>query len=231
MSKSTFRERIYEIFVQLILIITGILTALAVENYRQSLQEQQAEKGYLISLRNAVQADTAALKREIQRTYVKIKGINELIELSRSSSSAEEEKFGETITDVLMLIRLNLVTSVYEELKFTGNFKLIQNNELKLDIISYYNDITIIQQENERNVKYPTELIKLISLEELEYKIPFDQKRILEAIANRNTSVIRDELLYSQKSAHFVRTTMIYTLMPRCMILLEKLQAEIDRNQ
>ena len=191
-------KRFYEFFVQLILIIVGVLSALAVDNYRETIQEHKAEKEFLINLRNSVQSDTIALKWEIQRTYNKINAITELISLSNSPKSVDNEKFGNLVTDVIMLIRPNFVTAVYEELKFTGNFKLIRNIKLKALIISYYGDNAIIQEQNDREVGYhPSYFLNEINFDELEYKTPFDQKRILSSL--RSNEVVRTELLLLQK--------------------------------
>ena len=61
------------ILIELFLIITGVLSALAVENYRQSIQDKKTEKDYLISLKVALQTDTAMLNRSIQKCYLKQK--------------------------------------------------------------------------------------------------------------------------------------------------------------
>lgn len=221
-------KKFYEFFIQLILIIVGVLSALGVDNYRETIQEHKSEKEFLINLRNSVQSDTAVLKKEIQLTYNKINAIAELISLSQSPKSVDNEKFGNLVTDVIMLIRPNFVTAVYEELKFTGNFKLIRNIKLKALIISYYGDNAIIQEQNDREVgNHPIYFLNEINFDELEYKIPFDQKRILNFL--RTNEVVRTELLLLQKRTSFVRSGMIYTSLPRSIELLEKLQAEIDK--
>ncbi len=220
-------QRVYDIFVQLLLIIVGVLSALAVDNYRESVQEHRTEREYLIGLLNAVRTDTAMLKNEIQRTYTKVNSISELLRLTNANSTIDDEKFSNLVTDALMLIRPNYLRAVYDELQFTGNFKLIQNNELKLAIIGYYSDVAIIQREKERDESYPPEVMKLFSLEELEFKVPFDQRRIFKAI--QNNQMAKEELLWTQKFTHIYRTAMIYTSLPKSIELLEKLQAEIDR--
>jgi hypothetical protein len=221
-------KKFYEFFIQLILIIVGVLSALGVDNYRETIQEHKSEKEFLINLRNSVQSDTAVLKKEIQLTYNKINAIAELISLSKSPKSVDNEKFGNLVTDVIMLIRPNFVTAVYEELKFTGNFKLIRNIKLKALIISYYGDNAIIQEQNDREVgNHPIYFLNEINFDELEYKTPFDQKRILNFL--RTNEAVRTELLLLQKRTSFVRSGMIYTSLPRSIELLEKLQAEIDK--
>lgn len=221
-------KKFSDFFLQLVLIVVGVLSALAVDNYRETLQEHKLEKEYLVNLRNSIQSDTVVLKNEIQRTYSKINAISELLSLAKSSTIVDQEKFDNLITDVNMLIRPNFITAVYEELKYTGNFKLIRNNELKTLIISYYSDNEIIQQQNERDLgEYNLGLLDQLTFEELEYKTPYDQARIYKAI--REYESLRNELLRSQKLVGIVRLGMIYTSMPRSIELLEKLQAEIDK--
>lgn len=214
--------------IQLALIVVGVLSALGVDNFRESIQEHRLEKEYLISLRNAVQADTAVLGIEIQRVYNKIKATTELINLSKEGIPIPPEKFENVVTDIIMLVRPRFVTAVYEELKFTGNFKLIRNKELKSLIISYYSDNETIQQQNDRQLfGYPTSFVDILTLDELEYLTPFDQKRIFKAIETNEQ--MRTELLRSQKLAGTVRRGMIYTSLPHSIALLEKLQEEIDK--
>jgi len=128
----------------------------------------------------------------------------------------------------MMLIRPNFTTAVYEELKFTGNFKLIRNYKLKTLIISYYTDNAIILEQNIRDWGgYNTEFIDHLTFDELDYKTPFDQKRIFRDLQQHDA--IRLELLRSQKLISIVRSGLIYTSLPKSIELLEKLQAEIDK--
>ena len=210
------------------MIVVGVLSALAVDNYRETLQERKLEKEYLVNLRNNVQSDTIVIKNEIQRTYNKINAITELLSLAQTSNIIEEEKFGNMITDVTMLIQPNFITAVYEELKFTGNFKLIRNNELKSLIISYYSDNAIIQKQIDRDLGgYQLELMDQITFDEMEYKTPFDQKRIYHAIVKND--LVKGVLIRSQKTTSQVRSGMIYTSFPKSLELLEKIQSEIDK--
>jgi len=221
-------KKFYEFFVQLILIIVGVLSALAVDNYRESIQEHKTEKEYLISLRNSVQVDTVVIGTEIQRTYTKVNAISELLALSSVGTTIENEKFGDLVSDIMMLIRPNFTTAVYEELKFTGNFKLIRNYKLKALIISYYTDNAIILEQNIRDWGgYNTEFIDHLTFDELDYKTPFDQKRIFRDLQQHDA--IRLELLRSQKLISIVRSGLIYTSLPKSIELLEKLQTEIDK--
>lgn len=220
-------KRFSDFFIQLVLIVVGVLSALAVDNYREILQEHRLEKEYLINLRNSIQSDTVVLKYEIQRTYNKINAITELLSLAKSSSTVEQEKFGNMITDVIMLIKPNFIMAIYEELKFTGNFKLIRNNELKSLIITYYTSNVIIQQENDRDSGYNSALLDHLTFDEMEYRTPFDQQRIYKAI--QQDEHLRNEILRSQKLISIFRSGMIYTSLPRSIELLEKLQKEIDK--
>ncbi len=209
------------------LIVVGVLSALAVDNYRESIQERKTEKEYLLNLRNSVQEDTIVLKKVIQKTYTKINAVSELLALANSSTTIEDDKFANLITDVIMLIHPNYIAAVYEELKFTGNFKLIHNNELKLEIISYYNDMALIQHENDRDSGYPVGLMDQLTFDEMENKIAYDQKRIFKVI--QTNDAVKNELLRTQKGASRIRSGMIYTSLPNSIALLEKLQTEIDK--
>jgi hypothetical protein len=222
------KKSLYDILIQLVLIIVGVLSALAVDNYRETIQEHRTEKEYLLSLRSAVQEDTVVLKAEIQRIYNKINGTTELINLAKSGNVIDEGKFENILTDVIMLVRPRFITAVYEELKFTGNFKLIRNKELKSLIISYYSDNETIQKENDRELGgYPMIFMDHLTFDEMEGRTPFDQKRIFKVLESDDD--VRTELIRSQKAARAVRSGMIYTSLPRSIALLDMLQAEINK--
>jgi hypothetical protein len=168
------------------------------------------------------------LKNEIQRIYNKINATAELIDLAKSGSVIDADRFENIITDVIMLVRPRFITAVYEELKFTGNFKLIRNKELKSLIISYYSDNQTIQEQNDHQlVAYPQLFMDHLSFDEMEGRTPFDQKRIFKVLETDNGVLI--ELTRSQKAAGTVRSGMIYTSLPRSIALLEMLQAEINK--
>jgi len=218
-------KRFYDFFIQLVLIVAGVLSALGVDNYRESIQEHKTEKEYLINLRNSVQSDTAAIKQEIQKSYDKINAVTQLLEMAASSRVIGEEAFGDLYTNVIMLVQLNYITAVYDELKFTGNFKLIRNTELKLQIISYYSDLAVILAQS--NLGYPTHFMDQLTLDEIEFRTPFNQARILHAI--RTDSTLRNELLRTQKRTSMLRSGMIYTSLPKSIALLDKLEIEIEK--
>ena len=225
-------RRISSVALELSLTFIGVLAALGVENLRESFAEDRREKEYLTAFRGALQADTATINQELQRAFFKLNAAGKFIELINRDDSVSNEEFGQAIEAVLMLIDPAYNTAVYEDLKATGNSRIIQNIPLRNDIISHYvnlNKLIMLQQNSIQFISYNQIFTDQFRYDEF---IQFDRMSSRDIIDRfRKNGEIQLYLSRLQKAMIFYRNSLIYSALPRTLILLEKIDLELQGNR
>ena len=231
--KKISKKTYYQLIIEFILIIIGVFSALTVDNFREQYQESQRELEYLRALKSAVQDDTAAIKNDVYQLFQKQKSIEQILSILEKHEKIETEKFQSSMMNVLMTLDLIFNTSVYEELKYTGNLRLISNETLKNSIINYYlfmDHFMLLNQQTEDNIinSIDPDIIDAIDLKEWTLKQPFSQDKILANI--ENNKALKEKL---KRNVYFLsakKNGLIYSCLPRSLELLEKINFELENK-
>lgn len=219
------RRTFFQILIELTLLIIGVLAALAVDNWRQSIGEKKMGRDYLINLRDAIEEDTAVIKVEIKRGFDKENAATQVLQLIENGKTVSPEAFEELIENILMLVNPAFMTAVYEELKSTGNLKLIHNDDIKKNMILYYSYLDVIHIQSSKFMTYDPDFMDVIDYEELTYRRPFSQEIILSRL--RKSENNRFYLRKLQKDMYRYHQVMIYTTLPKSLELLDKINLEL----
>ncbi len=228
-----FRRTFSNFFVELLLIILGVLSALAVENFRESISDKTKEKEYLLALRDAIQSDTAVIKKETQRCFSKQNACAVILQLVEGDTQAEipQDKLEDMTASIVMLIDPVYNTAIYEDLKSSGNLKIISNNELRNSVISYYADLYKISDrfsEMALFTSYNDDFTDLLDIDEFSFDKEISQARIIGKIkTNENAKLYLKRL---QKRIMVIRNLFIYQMLPNSLNLLDKINLEISKK-
>ena len=228
-----FRRTFSSFFIELLLIILGVLSALAVENYRESITEKKKEKEYLVALRDALQSDTAVIKREIQRCFSKQNACVIFLQLVETNKPVEipQEKFEDMTTSIVMLIDPVYNTAIYEDLKSSGNLKIISNNDLRNSVINHYADLYKVSQrltESAPLTAYNENFTDLLEVEEFSFDKEISQAQFVAKLKRNENSRLYLERL--QKRMIVMRNLFIYQMLPKSLDLLDKINLEISKK-
>ena len=215
------RRTFFQILIELALLIIGVLAALAVDNWRQSISEKKMGRDYLINLREAIEEDTTMIKMEIKRGFDKENAATQVLQLIDSGKTASPEAFEALIENILMLANPAFMTAVYEELKSTGNLKLIHNDDIKKNIILYYSYSDLLHIQSSRFVTYDPDFMDVLDYEEFTYRRPFSQEVILSRL--RKSEYARLYLRKLQKDMYLYHQALIYVTLPKSLELLDKI--------
>lgn len=221
------RKAVFQIVIELILIIVGVLAALGVENWRAANAEKRTGQEYLVSLRDAVQRDTTMIKAEIKKAFDKRSAATKMLQLVKESKAVSPTEFADIIDNIMIIINPSYTTAVYEELRYTGNLKLISNKDLKSSIITYYSDLAIINNQVQSTIGYNDDFLDVLDFDELTYKNEFSQGVILDRI--RKNEKAYHYILKLQRDMYFYQQGMIYTTLPKSLELLDKINAELGK--
>ena len=144
---------------ELVLIVAGILIALAISDWNDRRIQRQGELALLVEVRTALQADLAALESNLETLREAERRIEQLAQVLREPPPYEpalDRLFG-----AVYGIRVtNLNTAAYDTLKSVG-FQSISNHQLRLGIAEvydhYYERLT---EEHEIEVQITIDMLR-----------------------------------------------------------------------
>jgi hypothetical protein len=124
---------------EIVLVVIGILIALQINNLSNNNKDRELEKQYISSLINDLEADSIGISKIKMISNEQVKRKNKLIEYFEgkqftNDSIAHFFSFQWEIT-----YEFNPITITIDELKSTGRIGLIQNSNIRKQIIKTYN--------------------------------------------------------------------------------------------
>jgi hypothetical protein len=132
---------------EFIVIVIGVLVALAVDDWRQARADHALEKHLLSSLRADLEADEDDAKfqeENEQRLRDAVDHILAVIDHPLAAPTVIKDTTANEIDASLWLlwwrVELEVFDSTYSEMIATGSFKVIQNTALRAQISKYYTD-------------------------------------------------------------------------------------------
>ncbi len=225
------RKSVSSIFIELFLIIVGVLSALAVENYRQSILEQNMEVDYLIALRKAVRADTAMLNRDIQKYFKKQKACKTFLELIESGKPLDQEEFEMSAEAIIMNVDPFYNTAIFEDLKTSGHLQIISNEDLRNAMMEYYilvDHLSEVHIQNLFEISYNPFFTDLLTFREYAFEDELNQSGIVAQLKERKDSQLYLKRL--QKRSYTFYSTLLFNSLPRSQNLLEEIDQELVKR-
>ena len=121
---------------EIFLVVIGILLALQINTWNRDYQDSKREVIILKKLKNNIQVDTATFNDRITdiQSY-----LNKLNIIENEISNDQLDNFSINIIEPLLgVVRMNLETTTWENLKSTGEINLLRNAELTENLQDYY---------------------------------------------------------------------------------------------
>ncbi len=144
---------------EFIVIVIGVLVALAVDDWRQTRADRALEKHLLTSLRADLEADEfdAQYQQEAeQKLRDAVDHILAVVDHPLAPVTAKKDVTGNEIDASLWLLKfrveLEIADGTYSEMIATGSFKVIRNTTLRTQISKYYT-------ESRSSLRIPARLI------------------------------------------------------------------------
>jgi hypothetical protein len=136
---------------EFIVIVVGVLVALAVDDWRQTRADRELEKHLLTSLRADLEVDEidAKFQQEAeQQLRDAVDHILAVVDHPLAPATARKDATGKEIDASLRLLKyrveLEVAEGTYSEMIATGSFKVIRNTALRTQISKYYSDSRIL---------------------------------------------------------------------------------------
>ncbi len=140
---------------ELVLLVIGILIALAIDDWVADTEDRKAERIYLELLVRDLNLMSAELNEQINyegkisklaaRVYDRIHDGN---------PNEQSEDIGTMLSTLAVRRTVRLDSATYEDLISTGNLGLIQNRDLRDQIVQYFSNIERLELVMEKNNRF-----------------------------------------------------------------------------
>ena len=198
-----------KVVVELVLIVVGILTALAIDAWAQDRQDRESERIYLELLR-----DDLALIEDQLRRFADFETANletaaaVYIALAPDNDARDAAQIQSALTTVSVRRTVQVASAAYTDLQSTGNLRLLRNRELRQQIIRYFAQTERLERIIEKNNTAFVDNIYMSSLIESGVTVGFSR-------SNEPNAVQADDLLREALSKGPPMPTDKVLLLPR----------------
>ena len=116
---------------EILLVVIGILIALQVNNWNENRKEHLIEIKYLKNLKHDLQSDSTDLVYYKNIRVGQANAARELIELAKTKNVSDVFKLDSLYTTVALWWEFVPNNNTFEELRSSGNLKLLRNDSIK----------------------------------------------------------------------------------------------------
>jgi hypothetical protein len=146
------KKNFKEYFLEFIMIFLAVTLGFFAENIRENLSEKAIEKEYLQSIVSDLKTDTAAIAREISKWSMGNRDLATIEHALKARPLDVKGFYGSLAGDFWHFDLFKYDNKTVEELKSSGNFRLIRNKRIEDMIMSYDLDMKYILVQ-EQDVK------------------------------------------------------------------------------
>ena len=145
---------------EIFLVVIGILLALQINNWNQARIDRASEQFYLQQLLGELESDRPSLQKDFDGLQAKPAVIKTfLAELDRENNrEAFNLAFEDYINTVLSVPYFRPNSSTFDELKSNGKLEIIQDRDLRNQVVRFYNDYEELSRISEININFITSM-------------------------------------------------------------------------
>jgi len=138
---------------EILLVVIGILLALQINNWNEERKQREVEVKYFYNLKNDLLADDERLNMMIDLSKGKVKAAQSIKRKTDRDSIGTLYDFSTDMQALIFVDEFRPNENTYNEMKSSGNFSTIQNDELKLKLMTLKKTYTEIEAFQE-HVRY-----------------------------------------------------------------------------
>jgi hypothetical protein len=199
---------------EIILVVIGILIALAINNSNQQRITRQKEQIYLQGLRIEFQISKAKLQELMAVNKQNYEGASELIQLmSDGSGTVGERQFSELLYNTFAFdIAFNPNNSLLQEMISSGSLKDISDTELRKYLTNWLSTLEdIAKQENELGVRRE-KVLDMLTGEAYSLRTILTETGILQSLLGEEKGNSSSGNLKLLKSTEFENNVLMFIL-------------------
>lgn len=228
MSDHALRSRVIKMAAEFLVIVVGVLVALAVDEWSSSVQDEELEREYLEALAIDLGEDSvayaAALAPNVEEALT---ALDAIVPVARGAAAVP--------SDTVAFLRLMWESTfsvtqfeerrtTFEELLATGNLSLIRSAELRASIVSYYEHARLSTSRSERGRSDYAQLLRgYLPYSDGELDDPATRRSVFADL----TQLVRSDQFLREANRHRIWLGFQLRQISRLQDLLSALQAEV----
>jgi len=193
MRKLFTKDNLLKSVKELFIVFLGVLLALVGENFVRSANDKALEKEYLTELLGELDISVSVAIADRSRLHTLDSSVMKLIGMIENDRELSQDCDCDPcrlINQISGVIEPDIYKSIYEDLKSTGNLKVISNSRLRQEIVMYYERIIYFEKWSRdiRNNLFPfysKQLIAAVTPEEFYGKAPCDNERVVKLLKQK----------------------------------------------
>ncbi len=126
-----------KLFLELLVVFLGVSAGFILNNLREGQKDRKLEQRYIESFIQDIDSNIVSLKEIINEDTLVQESLNRKLKVL-GSADIPQDSINQIISMILSVSYLDLQTSTFEDIKFSGNLNLLRNYELKGKIVSHY---------------------------------------------------------------------------------------------
>jgi hypothetical protein len=134
------RQDWFAVAVEVLVVVIGLLLAFQFDGWREAQLERQQERAYVDRLITDVETDIPEIEHAIALQQMRLELVDFLIEVSQAPQTALNMPalFMGAVSQAAFTYTPELTSYTFENLRSTGDLKLIRNEALKAALSEYY---------------------------------------------------------------------------------------------
>ena len=231
MSAPALRSRVIRMGAELLVIVVGVLVALAVDEWSGSLDERELEREYLQALAMDLEEDSTAYARALVPNLEEaLTALRTVVPVARGADAMPSDTVGFLTLmweSTFSVSQFEERRTTFEELLATGNLSLIQSPELRASIVSYYEQARLSTTRSERGRSTYAQLLRGYLPLPGELDDPATRRRVFADLAQ----LVRSEEFLREANRHRVWLNFQLSQISRLQELLSALQTQLAQAQ
>ncbi len=231
MSATAPRSRVIRMGAEFLVIVVGVLVALAVDEWANSMEDRELEREYLQALAIDLSEDStayaAALVPNVEEALAALRTIVPVAhgaEVMPSDTVGFVRLLWESTFSVTQFEERR---TTFEELLATGNLSLIRSAELRASIVAYYEKARLTTNRSERRRSSYDQLLNGYLPLRGELGEPATRRRVVADLAQ----LLRSEEFLREANRHRVWLTFQLSQISDLQDLLSSLQTQLAQAQ
>jgi hypothetical protein len=151
------KKNFKEYFLEFLMIFLAVTMGFFAENIREHITDNAKEKEYMISMIEDLKKDTANLNIEIKGNRLLLSGLDSLLDLLShpiQDTAYQRKLFISSLVNTYYYMPINFSDLTITQLKYAGNFRLIQNHIVAKRILEYEQGVDACKSNYELLINY-----------------------------------------------------------------------------
>lgn len=162
----------FAVFIDFLIVVVGLFVGLQIDNWWQEQSDARRETAYLVALQQDFKQEIAELEGDKKRYEDIAAAMIQLLEWSESElSNVSNDELVPASSYLVSMVATQIFADTYDNLKGSGDLRLLQNHELKRQLAAFYAQEKVVQLVNKSHEMQFVNIYTPYIIENLDYRL------------------------------------------------------------